>query len=166
MTETEIRNYMEALGSLHATTYHVIKVKFGDNEAFIERYPALANLKRVFAADDPFKAHMDNIARNIDVIIREYMTDEIADRFNKFAPRFFEVFQAGLHKPFGDFRTLIHGDSWANNAMFKHDSNGLAEDIRMFDYQCNRISSPAVDLSYCIVTGKKDQENIFNQTRN
>jgi hypothetical protein len=34
-------------------------------------------------------------------------------------------------------------------------NEGKAEDLVMLDFQCTRLSSPAIDLVYCLVTGTR-----------
>ena len=52
------------------------------------------------------------------------------------------------------FKPIIHGDSWVNNAMFRFEGDRAVE-IAMLDFQCVRITSPAVDLVHLIVTGTR-----------
>ncbi len=103
--------------------------------------------------EEILKNNMGGIINNIDFLAREYMEPGVADKFAAIVPKLWDMFTAGLNEPCGLFRTLIHGDSWANNAMFKHDSSGVANGFVLFDYQCCRITSPGIDLGYLIVTG-------------
>ncbi len=150
---------MEALAEFHATTYHVINESYGGIEKFRETYPELADLKPMGeGTKQTFKTTLDKIVGNIETLAREFVSDEVAERFVQLGPELFPTLESGLHKPRGRFQTLIHGDSWANNAMFNTGSGA----VKMFDFQCARISSPAVDLAYCIITGNCDLIRAIN----
>ncbi|XP_037947826.1 uncharacterized protein LOC119679505 [Teleopsis dalmanni] len=51
-----------------------------------------------------------------------------------------------------EFNVLNHGDTWANNIMFRHDNEGNIEQTIFVDYQVGRWGTPAQDLWYLIVT--------------
>ncbi len=103
--------------------------------------------------EEMIKKNLGGAISNIDTLAKEYMEPSIADKFAAIVPKLWDIFTDGINKPCGLFRTLTHGDSWANNAMFKHDDNGVVKDLVLFDFQCCRITSPGVDLGYLIVTG-------------
>ena len=57
-------------------------------------------------------------------IAKHYINQEAADKLNKFKPKAFEIFK----KYFFDdnhlshnkgYETIVHGDCWQNNAMFR-----------------------------------------------
>ncbi|XP_056645386.1 uncharacterized protein LOC130450782 [Diorhabda sublineata] len=45
---------------------------------------------------------------------------------------------------------ILHGDCWNNNMMFKYKGNGKLKpvDMKFLDFQCSRVASPILDLSY------------------
>ncbi len=155
LNDSEVMAYVEALAAFHASTYHIINTKFGGLDEFLEKQTDLA-LMKPFTEQirQMFTDTMKDIATNMDILAREHMDADIAERFSKFAPGMIDIFLQGFCKRVGIFQTLIHGDSWMNNAMFKHDANGIVTDFSMFDYQCCRTSSPAIDLAYLLVTGE------------
>jgi thiamine kinase-like enzyme len=54
------------------------------------------------------------------------------------------------------FYVLNHGDNWINNLLFKLDSEGSAEDVKLIDYQFSYFGSPAGDLFYFLITSLAD----------
>ena len=66
-----------------------------------------------------FKPSIESMLETASLIAKEYISDEMAEKVLKLKPHVFYHFMAGWQEPFGNFTTIIHGDSWANNAMFK-----------------------------------------------
>ncbi|XP_067006582.2 uncharacterized protein [Anabrus simplex] len=56
----------------------------------------------------------------------------------------------------GGFNTLIHGDPWTTNMMFKYSDSELI-DFRLVDFQTAHYSSPALDLQYFFHTCVSDE---------
>ncbi len=155
LTDSEVEIFCEELAAFHASAYHFIKTKFGDNGEFVKKHPMMAFFKMIIPeTEEMIKSTLMGGAGNIDILARDYMDPGVADRFAKFIPQVWDMFKDGLAKPCGSFNTLIHGDSWANNAMFKHDDNGKANGFVLFDYQCCRITTPGQDLGYLLITGR------------
>jgi Domain of unknown function (DUF227). len=48
----------------------------------------------------------------------------------------------------GGIVVLNHGDVWVNNLMFKYSRDGQVEDVRFFDFQLARFTSPAIELHF------------------
>uniref|UniRef100_A0A1B6MP87 CHK kinase-like domain-containing protein n=1 Tax=Graphocephala atropunctata TaxID=36148 RepID=A0A1B6MP87_9HEMI len=63
---------------------------------------------------------------------------------------------AEMFKPNSKLNVLNHGDFWTNNMLFKYDSNGFINDVKLIDYQMRRYCSPAVDLLYLFFTSADD----------
>ena len=47
-----------------------------------------------------------------------------------------------------DFQTIIHGDCWINNYMFKYDEDKTIADVKVLDWQITCKSDPVKDLLY------------------
>jgi thiamine kinase-like enzyme len=68
--------------------------------------------------------------------------------------------RSGVESLFTDFYTkdpdhqiIMHGDCWTNNFMFKsQEQSGKPTSLRILDWQCSGLASPALDLSYFIYT--------------
>ncbi|XP_037087232.1 uncharacterized protein LOC119107788 [Pollicipes pollicipes] len=58
-----------------------------------------------------------------------------------------------------DVVTLVHGDLWISNMMFKYrtDEDGVRhpEDIKFLDLQTSRFGDPAFDIIYCMLTSTR-----------
>lgn len=55
-----------------------------------------------------------------------------------------------------DFITLLHGDCWSNNNMFKYEiieGKKKLVDVKIFDWQACYKGSPVLDISYIIYSG-------------
>lgn len=50
-----------------------------------------------------------------------------------------------------------HGDLWANNMMFKYDSDGNIVDFRLVDFQLCRYGSPVMDLLYFLFSSANQE---------
>uniref|UniRef100_A0A146MDU1 CHK kinase-like domain-containing protein n=2 Tax=Lygus hesperus TaxID=30085 RepID=A0A146MDU1_LYGHE len=50
------------------------------------------------------------------------------------------------------FTTVLHGDAWCHNFMFKYDSNGDPVEVALIDWQMVRLGSPALDLLECFLS--------------
>ncbi|KAF6207683.1 hypothetical protein GE061_016130 [Apolygus lucorum] len=50
------------------------------------------------------------------------------------------------------FTTVLHGDAWCHNFMFKYDSTGNPVDVALIDWQMVRLGSPALDLVECFLS--------------
>ena len=51
-----------------------------------------------------------------------------------------------------NFKTIVHGDCWTNNFMFKYGQNSEIDDIRIVDWQLAYVGNPTSDLSNFIFT--------------
>lgn len=65
------------------------------------------------------------------------------------------------NKPMGDFQSLIHGDAWQNNAMYRFEKK-IATEIALIDFQHARVTSPAIDVIYAIYTGTEPESRSKN----
>ena len=96
-----------------------------------------------------FTDKMRQVCENFALTARDFIGQEAFEKMTNFKNRIMSCFLKGFFEPFGRFQTIIHGDAWTNNAMFKFE-NGQAVDIAMLDFQIVRITSPAVDLAYLL----------------
>lgn len=55
------------------------------------------------------------------------------------------------HVP-AEFNTIIHGDCWLNNLLFKFNNQGEFEDMRFIDFQLTRFGNPSADLLNFLIT--------------
>lgn len=51
-----------------------------------------------------------------------------------------------------DFHTLLHGDLWLNNEMFKYDEQNQLQDVVFVDYQMSSFGNPMSDFVYFVFT--------------
>ncbi|CAH1101896.1 unnamed protein product [Psylliodes chrysocephalus] len=64
-------------------------------------------------------------------------------------PKILDMFSNGLKDP--EYKiSLIHGDSWCNNLLFKYEGsdNNIPSDIKFIDWQISHVNSPAYDYCY------------------
>lgn len=67
-----------------------------------------------------------------------------------FRPQFEEKARRAYDSKKNQFNTLIHGDLWTANAMFRRSRNDKfdLDDLKLIDYQFCCWTSPAVDLQF------------------
>ncbi len=120
MDEGEVTAFVEALAEFHASTYFLMMKHPGGKEGFLEDYPGLSGV-------NPFDENMEHMMRSsieqtltsIEAIVRELVDDKTADKIAKFRPHAYGNWVDAFTLPWGDFATIIHGDSWFNNVMFR-----------------------------------------------
>jgi thiamine kinase-like enzyme len=56
--------------------------------------------------------------------------------------------------------TLVHADLWTNNILFKQDSDGNSNDVKIIDYQMSFWGSPNADLIYLLFTSVMDDVKV------
>ncbi|GJQ73416.1 hypothetical protein Trydic_g15884, partial [Trypoxylus dichotomus] len=59
----------------------------------------------------------------------------------------------------GDFRTILHGDCWSNNIMFRKNEENQW-DIRLIDFQAVKLNSPVLDLCYVFYAAASSEESL------
>ncbi len=120
MDESEVKAFVEALAEFHASTYYVMSQHCDGKSGFLNDHKGLKCIKDF----DPNHGAMmrqsnDHIQSNIEAIVRELVDDNTANKIQRFRPHAYDIWCEKFMKPHGKFQTIIHGDSWFNNAMFK-----------------------------------------------
>lgn len=87
-----------------------------------------------------------------DAVHKEYPGTEIEEKMLKFIETGFYEKMVRLTHSRNKNSVISHGDCWAPNFMMKYDENNIPIDVRMFDFQLTRCSSPALDVSFFIYT--------------
>jgi hypothetical protein len=83
--------------------------------------------------------------------------EEYGDKFRKIIPTSWDRLAEAVKPVSGSLSVLNHGDFWVNNMMFHYCLNtGKADDVRFFDFQLSRYSSPALDLLYFMYTSPSE----------
>ncbi|XP_049947839.1 uncharacterized protein LOC126456129 [Schistocerca serialis cubense] len=75
--------------------------------------------------------------------------EEYSERYRTLAECFHDVSYERMEqiKTQTKLPVLTHGDCWKNNMMFKY-MNGEVSEVRLVDFQCSSVTSPASDLLY------------------
>ena len=143
LQDEDLTLFLQALASFHASTYQIIQ-ESGGQEAFLQKYPTLANnlpLNQEF--ETMFKTEFNNSWENFALIAKDFIDETTSEKILKFKKKVWSCFEKGFYQSYGDFQTINHGDSWVNNAMFRFEGDRAVE-IAMLDFQCVRITSPAI----------------------
>lgn len=150
----ELTLFLTSLASFHATTYHLM-TRLGGKLCLLQKYPELENV-RPMGADmkSMFQKMQSDIVASSAAIAKAYIDEDASRKMAAYQPRLWPEFQRGMFQPYGQFQTIIHGDAWANNCMYIY-HNGEAKEIALLDFQCSRVTSPAIDVSYAIYTGTR-----------
>ncbi|XP_022909654.2 uncharacterized protein [Onthophagus taurus] len=71
-------------------------------------------------------------------------------------------YMKNIFREYDEYFIIAQGDCWSNNMMFLYqEETGLPIDVKLIDWQCQRISSPLFDFSYFFYTlaTKKELDN-------
>ncbi|KAJ9595289.1 hypothetical protein L9F63_027327 [Diploptera punctata] len=79
------------------------------------------------------------------------------NKLDKLASKATDVMVEQTKPKEGEVSVLNHGDIWINNIMFKIVSNDKVEDVRFFDFQLARFTSPAIDLHFFLYLNLQEQ---------
>ena len=123
MDEGEVKAFIEALAEFHASMYFLMVQHPGGKAGFLNEHEGLKGVKQFDEATEAMmRRSADQTLDTIEAIVRDFMGNQTADKIAKFRPHAYKKWADGLCKPWGDFRTIVHGDSWFNNAMFRYGS--------------------------------------------
>lgn len=83
--------------------------------------------------------------------------EEYGDKFRAIIPTIWDRMMEIVKPVRGSLSVLNHGDFWVNNMMFHYCSDTeKPDDVRFFDFQMSRYSSPALDLLYFMYTSPSE----------
>lgn len=150
----EVECVVASLAAYHASSYHVTTSYPGGLEGFSNKYPLLIEFNEFTSEmQEMFKSSQLSNYATCKAVVKEHHSEELAKKMEGFEPNIWETWKTMFFEPTGSFRIIIHGDAWYHNFMFKHAKDGSVEDHRLLDFQCCRVSTPAIDLVYTILTG-------------
>jgi len=145
-----LRLVIPAMARFHATGY-VLHQRHQDK---VER---LRTVKMVFPEE---MKEMNTFLSPIMAVVEHAGMMEEAAALGKMLT--FEKFTAGWESTFTEDRdvvTLVHGDLWSSNMMFRYqtDSAGVRQpvDIKFVDLQMSRFGDLAFDLVYCLISSTR-----------
>lgn len=144
---------------LHAGGYHLIKTR---EASLREEFPILFE-NNMYNEDGSMKEEVamwtnvitSNFKSNANVIRVIGKRDDLADKIDKVVEtreiiNDFAKYYTKLDEI--PFKTIIHGDCWVNNFLFKYNDKKELKDIKLLDWQMSAINHPCMDLSYLIGT--------------
>ncbi|XP_046684248.1 uncharacterized protein LOC124370012 isoform X2 [Homalodisca vitripennis] len=147
------RLYVTAVAALHAVSYEVLK----EHPEFIESI----GKEKLFSHGLQVTYGLQKMLRNGMRCLFEYI--EAVDKFKKYSNiikdssgSLYDTVAEVVKPREEDFNTMIHGDSWTNNMLFRYGNNGSVEEIKLLDFQLVRYASPLVDIVYFIWTSAND----------
>jgi hypothetical protein len=83
--------------------------------------------------------------------------EEYGDKFRKVIPTTWDRLVEAVKPVSGALSVLNHGDFWVNNMMFHYCPNtGKVDDVRFFDFQISRYTTPVLDLLYFIYSSPSE----------
>lgn len=117
--DEKVTLFLEALASFHASTHQML-ASVGGIEAFLKNYPSLRQVNPMapeFTTD--WRSNMEGGLETTAKIAKEYINEEVSIKVANWKDKIWQTFYDGFFTPCGDYQTIIHGDAWQNNVMFK-----------------------------------------------
>ena len=119
MDEGEVTLFLEALAEYHAASYDFVNKFPGGIDGIVKEHPTLKGIKEFDGTMD--KMMRDNIAQMFDIVAmigKDYIDPALEEKVLKYKPHSAQIWMEGMFRRSGNFGILIHGDSWAKNAMY------------------------------------------------
>ncbi|XP_046617509.1 uncharacterized protein LOC124303830 isoform X1 [Neodiprion virginianus] len=141
---------IEELAKLHAVT---IGLKLKDSEFFKHSVmPAL-----VHVANDTTMETVRDMLRQVHDTLKELPEAKpYINRINKTLRYDYEI-DYRLSKPSEPWGTMVHGDYWSNNMLFKYAENSHPISIKIIDFQLGYYGSGAKDLIFFLLSSVQDE---------
>ncbi len=123
MNDSELKHFLEGLAEFHATNYFLATSHPGGMEGFFDDNECLKGVKPMDGSqvDAYLRAQCEGTLSTVIDICRNLNESEIADKIEKFKPYAFGKVKEAGKDVVGYFKTIIHGDYWVNNCMFKYE---------------------------------------------
>ncbi|XP_046684610.1 uncharacterized protein LOC124370367 [Homalodisca vitripennis] len=140
---------MTSIGKYHATSI----LLHNENSKLVEE----AGSERLYYDEGPFKKEVkgwvETSLRLVSDVLKEmkgyeHFGDLMLSKVDGIWEYLVKVFKPRKQA----VNVLNHGDLWVNNMLFKYNSSGTPDAVKLVDFQYPRYSSPAVDLIYFIWT--------------
>ncbi|CAG0889622.1 unnamed protein product [Cyprideis torosa] len=153
----------KAFARTHALTFH-LKQTVGVEQFLINNYQLLQEPLDIFK-------HIFDINFDISIgFLKGSGRPDLAKRMEDFREKQKEPLGVHLRSILSRphrMRTLIQGDCWVNNMMFRHelqDGKEVPVEIKLLDLQCVRYGHPCEDLTYFLFTSSYSyQRNPFTE---
>lgn len=147
VTANHVRLVMQTLGKFHAISF---AVQDQQPKKFIE---LASNLNELYIRKDDkqLRAYFNMMANSIldalssdeDAFVRSKLTKLLERDAIDIAADCIDT------KSFSS-TAITHADAWQENIAFKYDENGKPIEAGLLDWQMARVSSPVLDIVYCI----------------
>nr|XP_022909651.1 uncharacterized protein LOC111420837 [Onthophagus taurus] len=109
-----------------------------------------------FGMEDTIKKCVDQLIKGFDPVMDKIILDHLDNLTERLIDYLTKIFlDCDEHFIMGQ------GDCWSNNMMFLYNDQTKPIDVKIIDWQCQRISSPLFDFSYFFYTlaTKKELDN-------
>lgn len=138
---------MKALGKYHAISY---AIKDQQPEKFEEFSSNCTEL--IFRPEDEIyrKIFNEPIHTLYDALSGEENAHLLAKVKKVFEKEPYDVGIDILKEARQEYAVISHGDTWQNNAMFRHDNNRKPTEVCFLDWQVSRLASPIIDITYFV----------------
>ncbi|XP_022909655.2 uncharacterized protein [Onthophagus taurus] len=133
--------------------YHAISYAFKDQEP--ENFKKLTSSMPDVFSDNFEMIGMDGIIRkSVKQVIEgldPVLDEKILQRCEGLDDKIIK-FVANLDKMVDEYSVIGQGDCWSNNMMFLYNEKGIPIDVKLVDWQAQRLSSPLLDFCYFFYT--------------
>ncbi|CAL8139636.1 unnamed protein product [Orchesella dallaii] len=157
LTLQQVLSTLKQIAAFHAHSYAIIESNNETMNEAMSSSPLSTHIwgRAIFDMDQSI--FFNSIIAKMVELLREIGEVETATKTERFANEGHKIL-LDLWRKTGQngtkyFRTLIHGDLWTNNILFKGSSDGeIVEDIAFIDFQQSRFGNIYEELHYFIFT--------------
>jgi thiamine kinase-like enzyme len=148
LDEEHVNFIFQTYGRFHALLFCLKDQK---PEEYYSLTKSLHNVLAEFGSKKGFPYSLHKIVEKSLAALNSDDDSQVREKFTKYAKNTTEMYLNAIEYR-GKYSTILHGDCWSNNIMFKY-KNSKIEEISLLDFQMAWVGTPVYDLSYFFYSG-------------
>ena len=141
---------IKSLAKMHASGYLLLRKNPDYKNNYWDYFYNPNNTENANFMKKMVDGHMVYLLKYID---RWAISEEDKEKFRKLDV--LKLIMDGYARKDSSFNTILHGDCWLNNMMFKYE-NGKPVSVKLLDFQVSNYNSIGLDLNYFLFTSAKE----------